>query len=69
MVIVHVGSPCLQVKREETEQVFREKLIEQIEWWVRYLVKHCIEGALEAEVTAELGCGRYERRRDNVRVC
>ncbi|NIN65828.1 MAG: hypothetical protein GTO63_14270 [Anaerolineae bacterium] len=67
MVIVHVGSPYLQVKREQSEQVFKEKLIAQIETWVRYLVTRCIEGALEAEVTAELGRARYERRRDKKR--
>ena len=55
MAIVHVGSLSLQVKRCGSERRFREKLVAQIEEWVHHIVAHCIEEALDAEVT-ECSC-------------
>ena len=62
MTIVHIGALSLQVERGDTRRGFVEELITQIEARVRYVVKRCIEEALEAEVTALLGREWYERR-------
>lgn len=62
MTIVHIGALSLQVERGDTRRGFVEELITQIEGGVRYVVKRCIEEALEAEVTALLGRKWYERR-------
>ena len=67
MVIVHVGSPSLQVRRGRSERQFKERLVAEIEQWVRHLVARCIEEVLEAEVTEVLGREWYERRRDQER--
>ena len=67
MVIVHVGSLSLQVKRERTERRFKEKLIGEITRCVRGIVGRCLEEALEAEVTELLDREWYERRQDQDR--
>lgn len=67
MVIVHVGNPSLQVRRGRSEHQFKERLVGEIEKWVRRLVARCIEEVLEAEVTEVLGREWYERRRDQER--
>lgn len=63
MVIVHLGTVSLQVERSNSRQAFVERLIAQLQEKVRYVVGRCIEEALEAEVTALLERGWYERRK------
>ena len=63
MVIVHLGTVSLQVERSRSRQEFVEMLIAQLQEKVRYVVGRCIEEALEAEVTALLERGWYERRK------
>lgn len=64
MVIVHVDSLILQVERDKSTKAFKERLIEQIDKWVKQGVTRCIEAAMEAEVTELLGRERYERRKE-----
>ena len=67
MVIVHVGSLSLQVKRERTDRKFKEKLTAEITRCVKGLVARCLEEALDAEVTEQLDREWYERRQDQDR--
>lgn len=63
MTIVHLGSVLLQVEHEASRQTFLEKLTGQLQEIVTQVVGRCIEEALDAEVTAVLRRGWYERRR------
>lgn len=62
MTIVHVGALPLQVRPDQKRQIYLEELKGQIEACVLYVVKQCIEAALEAEVTAQLGRAHHQRR-------
>ncbi len=66
-MIVHVGRLILQVERERSARVFKERLIVEITRQVLQVIGRCIEAALELEVTEILGRERYERRRDQER--
>lgn len=61
MTIVNVGRITLQVERRAQRRTFVERLLAQIEAKVGYVVKRCIETALEAEVSLLLERERYER--------
>lgn len=67
MAIVHAGSLSLQVKRCKSARRFKERLIGQIEKWVRQIVTRCIEEALDAEVSELLGRSWYERQKEKRR--
>ena len=67
MVIVHVGSLSLQVRRERTERAYKEKLADELRRCVQAVVGRCLEEALEAEVTELLGREWYGRRQDQER--
>lgn len=62
MTIVRIGTLSLQLQHGCSRWAFVEGLMRQIEDKVRQVVGRCIEEALEAEVTALLGRGWYERR-------
>ena len=66
-MIVHVGSLSLQVKRERTDRIYKERLTGELRRCVREVVARCLEEALEAEVTELLGREWYERRQDQER--
>ena len=63
MVIVHLGAVSLQVERGRSRRVFVETLTTQLEENVRRVVERCIDEVLEAELTALLERGWYERRK------
>lgn len=60
MTIVRLGSPILQVPRDENRRKYLEKLWAQIEGVILYIIERCISVALETEVSRALGRGYYQ---------
>ena len=60
MTIVRLGSPILQVPREQNRRKYLEKLWVQIEGLIVYMVERCISEALETEVSRALGRRAYQ---------
>jgi transposase-like protein len=62
MVSVALGAVEIQLTRQTQRQTYVEMLQEEIGRVVREVAQRCLEGALEAEVTAVLGREWYARR-------
>ena len=60
MTIVRLGSPILQVPREKNRRKYLEKIWEQMESLIVYMVERCLSEALEVEVSRALGRGAYK---------
>ncbi len=60
MTIVRLGSPILQVPREQNRRKYLEKMWARMEILIVYMVARCISEALEVGVSRALGRQAYQ---------